>query len=293
MAKRIGLAFGGGYDSTCILWIHLNRDMAAILLGVSREELDAAFPPIEFVVFSDPGAEFKATYANIEVARQMCQDAGLRFEVVRKKGETIFEENVRRGTLPVMAGAHHTCSAKFKIKVMDEWAAEQFPGDHVSWVVGIEADEKHRVTRFQASKDNDSIFPLVTLGINRAVLQDMVDAFWPSQVHKSSCVFCPFMSEGEIEDMILNNPEEWSMAKALEKSFSEASAGKHQAWLDAGKPLVGTKRPRAPKGMWSKDSWAAGQRLFAKKVKINGEKGRQLSVEEWEQRVLDSQEVAA
>ncbi len=39
------LAFGGGVDSTAILAMHLNRDKAASILRISRQELDAAPGP--------------------------------------------------------------------------------------------------------------------------------------------------------------------------------------------------------------------------------------------------------
>lgn len=55
------------------------------------------------------------------------------------------------------------------------------------------------------------------------------------------------------------------------------SAVKNKAWIDAGKPL--NKGGRAPRGMWRKDSWAEGARLFAKTVE-----GRRLSVDEWADR---------
>jgi len=272
------LAFGGGLDSTGLLAIHLNRDLSCVKLGITRAALDAALPQIDAVVFSDPGAEFKATYENVEVARQLCADHGLRFEVVRKDGETITQWLARNGTVPVMPGGPHTCSLKFKGEVMHKWAASEFAGQDVTWVIGIEADEGHRVTRFQAAKNSNSIFPLVTLGINRERILELVSALWPVMVVKSSCVFCPFMSQDEITSMAANNPEEWSLVRQVEADFQAASSTKHQAWLDAGKPLVGKgERKRAPKGMWRLDSYATGGRLFVKRVG-----GRMLSVEEWE-----------
>lgn len=283
MAKTI-MAFGGGLDSTGLLAIHLNRDLACAMLSIDRATLDAALPEIDAVVFSDPGAEFEATYQNVEVARQMCQDAGLRFDVVRREGQTITQWLARNGTVPVMPGGPHVCSLRFKGEVMAEWAADAFAGQDVTWVIGIEADEGHRVTRFQAAKGTNSIFPLVTLGINRERVAELVRLLWPVDVHKSSCVFCPFMSEGEIVDMARNNPTEWELVKQVEADFRASSSTKHQAWLDAGQPLLGNgKRKRAPKGMWRLDSYAEGGRLFVRRVG-----GRMLSVEEWESRAASA-----
>ena len=67
------LSFGGGVDSTALLAIHLDRDKAAAFLEMTREQLDEAFPPMEAVVFSDPGSEWPETYMNIGYARERCE----------------------------------------------------------------------------------------------------------------------------------------------------------------------------------------------------------------------------
>ena len=85
------------------------------------------------------------------------------------------------------------------------------------------------------------------------------------------------MSEQELRDMYVNHPEDWQLAADVESRFEHMSAVKHQAWLDAGQPL--NKGGKAPKGMWRKDSWTEGARLFAKTIE-----GRRLSVPEWEAR---------
>lgn len=81
------------------------------------------------------------------------------------------------------------------------------------------------------------------------------------------------MSEGEIKNLA-SCAEEFEVAKAVEANFKKTSSAKHKAWKEAGKPL--NKAGRAPRGMWRKDSYAEGARLFVKKVN-----GRQLSIAEW------------
>ena len=66
------------------------------------------------------------------------------------------------------------------------------------------------------------------------------------------------------------------MIKDVENQFRKTSRVKHERWIESGKPL--NKGGRAPIGMWRRDSWDDGQRLFAAR-----HKGRTLSVEEWEQ----------
>lgn len=268
------LAFGGGVDSTALLAMHLDRIGAASILGISVAELNKKLPKFEAVVFSDPGAEFQATYKNIETARELCDAAGLQFEVVRREGETITEWVTRLGIVPVMPGGAHVCSLKFKGEVMAKWAAEEYGNDDaVRWSVGIEFNEGARVARFKQKGNSDSVFPLVDLEIDRAKCGEIIAALWPHAVVKSSCVFCPFMQDWEIKNLTKCSAE-FEIAKKVEDTFKKTSAVKHQKWLAAGKPT--NKAGRALPGMWSKDAWANGARLFAKKVG-----GKMLSIREW------------
>ena len=280
------LSFGGGVDSSAILAYHL--------FSVDLN--------IDHVVFADTGAESKATYANVERFRALCADAGLPFTVVSKGGETITEWVTRLGIVPVMAGGSHVCSKKYKGDVIAAWVGENFPAEKITYLIGIEANEGKRTAAFTKPKiDNaDYEYPLQDLGMTRQDCLDLleVEGF---EVAKSSCVFCPFMSHAEIRDL-RNDPEAWETIKLVERRFSEESPRKHQAWLDAGKPFTWTKKEvktdestgaeftpigmRAPKGMWRKDAWGNGTRLFIRK-----HDGKQLSVAQWE-RLIDSENAA-
>ena len=140
------------------------------------------------------------------------------------------------------------------------------------------ADEGHRTARFTKPKNdqNEYEYPLVDRGMTRQDCLDLI-AEHGMTIPKSSCVFCPFMSEPEIRE-VRKNPEDWATIKLVERRFSEESGRKHQAWLDAGKPL--NKGGRCNAGHWRKDSWAEGTRLFIRKVD-----GKQLTVDEWSERV--------
>lgn len=268
------LSFGGGVDSTTLIAIDQNRDRTAKLLRISREELDRRFPVIDRIVFSDTGAEHRATYEHIQRVSQMVD-----IDIVSKDGESIAEWCERLGIVPLMPGASHICSLKFKGEVMGEWA-KQF--DQVTWLIGIEADEGRRAKRFQKPKDDEAeyLYPLIELGLTRDRCELVLTYLGWDVPEKSSCTFCPFKSEEELIHMRRNDPEAWEQCKRIEASFRLTSAEKHQRWIDAGQPLSSGKRPRAPVGMWRKDSWAEGARLFAKKID-----GRQLSVEEWGRRI--------
>jgi len=280
------LSFGGGVDSSAILIHHLMVSD----LGIDQ------------VVFADTGAESQATYDNVEFFAELCADAGLPFKVIWKDGETITEWVTRLGIVPVMAGGSHVCSKKYKGDVIAAWVADSFPAEKITYLIGIEANEGKRTAAFTKPKiDNAEYeYPLQDLGMTRQDCLDLL-AEHGVEVAKSSCVFCPFMSHDEIR-AIRNDPEAWETIKLVERRFSEESPRKHQAWLDAGQPFMWTKKEvktdestgaeftpigmRAPKGMWRKDAWGNGTRLFIRK-----HDGKQLSVGEWE-RLIDSENAA-
>ncbi|NKB55102.1 MAG: hypothetical protein GKS00_02095 [Alphaproteobacteria bacterium] len=276
------LAFGGGVDSTALLAIDLDRRAARAALRIPAWRLDDAFPPLDAVVFADPGAEFPATYRNVEHAARRAAAAGLRFDVVAKENETIVDWLLRNGNVPVMPGGPHVCSLKFKGEVMQAWARRTYgPAAPIQWSVGIEATEDYRVARFTPARGGRQHFhyPLIALGLDRAGCRRVLEELgWRIDVRKSSCVFCPFMKAHEIEALYHDHPEAWALARRIEANFRAASGRKHRAWLAAGRPRRGADgRGPAPPGMWSRDAWARGARLFAATYR-----GRRLSVEEWE-----------
>ncbi len=283
------LSFGGGVDSSAILLTHLMVED----LGIDQ------------VVFADTGAESKGTYNNVAFFQQLCSNQNLPFAIVKHKHETITQWVTKNGTVPVMAGGKHVCSKRFKGDVIAEWVSSSFSADtKITYLIGIEADEMGRKQRFTQPKDDHATYeyPLIDRGMTRQDCLDLI-AEYGLQIPKSSCIFCPFMSREEILE-IRKDKDAWETIKLVESRFQEESPKKHQAWLDAGKPLVmlrtkGWKdgegkvtpakddigehckiRYRAPDGMWQHDSWANGTRLFIKKVN-----GKQLSVTEWEQHV--------
>ena len=188
------IAFGGGVDSSALLAINLYRDKAASLLGISRAQLDQAFPPQEAVFFSDTGWERVATYFNVENFENAYRAAGIPFFRVRREGETIYEWIMRTGTIPLMAGGSHLCSMKFKTEVMHSVAQKMFPAMSFEWSIGIEANEDRRANKSFQDKNDDrhtSVYPLRALGMDRTACVNMIIQLGFGLVSKSACVGCP------------------------------------------------------------------------------------------------------
>lgn len=271
------LSFGGGVDSSTILAMHLNRELAAELLGITQDALNAALPAFEEIVFADTGAESDATMANVARFQAAAEQAGLVFHIVRKAptkrapDRTITEWLMRLGSVPVMGGAKHICSKKWKGEAIEKAIGAR------NFIIGIEANEGRRLV-FDAPKGGSTFcHPLVDLEITREMCEQLLPALGFAGVEKSSCVFCPFKSEDELRHMFHNDRKAWALCEQVEANFEASSPRKHQAWLDAGKPTDSAGRALA--GMWRLDSWAEGRRLFVKRID-----GRQLSVAEWGER---------
>lgn len=257
------LSFGGGVDSSCLIAIDLNRDVVADYLNITTDRLESVFPSPDRFVFSDTGGESSATYSNIEKTEQILLDHGKELTTVRRDGENITEWCLRLGIVPLMAGGSHVCSLKFKGEVMAKWAASENLIEN-TWIIGIEADEGKRVARFTKPKGDASnyIYPLVDLGLTRAKCIELLEFLGWHEVEKSSCVFCPFKTEAELRDTYHNDKAAWALCEEIEDRFELMSTVKNDRWIEEGQPL--NKGGRAPRGMWRKNSYKEGARLFAR-----------------------------
>lgn len=274
MENETTLSFGGGVDSSTIQAMDLNRPLAAQLLGITLDELNSKLPHFNEIVFADTGAESASTMANVARFQAACEAAGKVFHIVRRNptkrapDTTITEQMMRLGSIPVMGGASHVCSNKWKGEVIRKELG------HRHFIIGIEANEGRRMAFTPPKGGSTFSHPLVDLGITREMCLELLPKLGFAGVEKSSCVFCPFKSEGELRAMWKGDRAAWALCEAVEANFAESSPRKHQAWLDAGKPV--DSAGRALRGMWRLDSWAEGRRLFVKQID-----GKQLSMAEW------------
>ena len=291
------LCFGGGVDSTALLAIHFDRDRASRLLDIDRETIDRHLPHFDQVVHADTGFEWPVTVTNVEYSKQECESRGMKLKVVRdgKFERGILDWCLKTGSIPILPGARHACSQRFKRGPINRWAKEKWgKGTKVGWILGIEANEGYRSKRFNVSKgevndsglDIEQYYPMgeKELNLDREKAKKFLEEIeWP-YIHKSSCMFCGFMKPHEIFEVIRTEPEVWKTIEQVEMRFKETSALKHQRFLDAAPNNLVSSGVRAKKGMWRHDYYNDPDdpaRLFA--FRING---RRLGTEEWKAMAL-------
>ena len=275
------LSFGAGVDSTCILAMHLNMDKIAKLIEKDVEELRKVIPDYDAAVFSDPGSEWPETYEHIEWCKAECEAAGFPLEIVRYEQGfyrhvgtnerirvteyrqlseqekqnwyhvieplSISEWLIGAGSLPMLPGASHVCSDKFKGGVQRKWADKKYPGADKIWSLGIEANESKRHKRFTMNKKaradrgqkepngHDFRYPLIELGLTRSDCIAILEYLeWPVPP-KSSCMWCPWLSDWEIDRLVEANGIGLQQALAIEESFYKHD--KHADWHRDGEPL--------------------------------------------------------
>jgi hypothetical protein len=168
---------------------------------------------------------------------------------------TIFEWLTERpdgsGSLPMLPGTAHQCSDRFKGGIQRKWADNYFgKGVTKTWSLGIEANESKRHKRFTMNKGESKfpqhkfIYPLMDLNLTREDCKEVLrELRWDfrgdgSMVEKSSCMWCPWISDWEVDRLIGSEGEMHKgleEALAIEKTFYEG-IDKHIVWHENGMP---------------------------------------------------------
>ncbi len=169
-----------------------------------------------------------------------------------RERQTIFEWLTDRpdgtGSLPMLPGSAHQCSERYKGGIQRKWADKHFGKDVTkTWSLGIEANESKRHKRFTMNRDEKKnpqhrfIYPLVELNLKREDCQEILRQLnWDfrgdgSEVEKSSCMWCPWVQEWEVDRLIDEDGVGLQEALEIERVFYE-SYDKHERWHDEGMP---------------------------------------------------------
>jgi hypothetical protein len=208
----IVVAYGAGTNST------------AMLVGMwERGECP------DLIVFADTGGERPETYAYVETFSAWLVAHGLPpITVVRYKpgtgDRTLEEECLRIGVLPSAARGLKSCSDKWKIRPSDNYVKEWRPaveawasGGKVTRLIGYDADEPHRAGLRHVDDRYIKRFPLIEWDWGRDECVAAIERAGLAQPGKSSCFFCPNMSDGEIIDLSKEHPDLFARAGQIEE----------------------------------------------------------------------------
>ena len=190
MDKEINIvSYGGGQNSTAMIIEMVNKGM-----------------PITEIIYSEVGNEMPETYVFLKEFKVWCEKKGLKFVEVKSKLGTIRDYYEEKKIIPFRMFRH--CTHKFKVIPINKYIRDTYGlKTPVNMIMGIAADEKHRMDKIQGRKQFTYLFPLVDWDFDR---QDCINAIKKEGLSipvKSGCYFCPFQPKGAWKDLHKIHPE--------------------------------------------------------------------------------------
>lgn len=245
--KLTVLSFGGGQDSTALLYLYVN-DRA----------FRSTYAPNDFmVVMSDTGNEHEYTYEHIEYIKTYCEKHNIEFYFITKDmgfhgrtwqslkeqyratntcGSNRFRKNctVNLKINVIYKFLEDYIHTRYKLKTIGEKAAywefvESF--GKISVLIGIAQKEEKRIS------DNKDLpawmistvekqYPLVDLKMDRKDCQQYILSVGEKVPMPSNCKICPYMNLVELLWLFRNYPDdywEWTEFEANKiKKFKDS-----------------------------------------------------------------------
>ncbi len=221
MKKLTVLSFGGGQDSTAILY-----------KLIDDQEFRIRYAPDDLlVVMADTGNEHEETYQHCKEVEQLCKDHGIPFFLI-EPNQGYNAPSWNKGLIPFYEGNDtigskafpKTCTVNLKItpiyNFINEWvhvnynttklsrkgAIKEFVEKNckIDVLIGIARDEEKRASTNEQSteiwmrKNINKVYPLLEIGMNRQDCQDFIKASGRITPAPSNCILCPFMSKKEL-----------------------------------------------------------------------------------------------
>lgn len=222
------LSFGGGQDSTALLYLYLYN-----------EEFRQRYAPGRFVVvMSDTGDEHEETYEHVLDIQAICEEHGVEFRFLTPDQGYHLDQwqsliHFYRGGDRIGSKAYpKTCTDKLKIQPIYKWLAayveadfgpdypayrkvglKRFAVDHgqIRVLIGIAKGEEKRLAKTDKSPQwmqqaIERVYPLIDLGLDRAGCQNLIRAYGKRVPVPSHCRRCPFKTVAEVEIMRRDDP---------------------------------------------------------------------------------------
>lgn len=218
MSKLTVLSFGGGQDSTALLYKY-----------VYDIDFKSRYAPNDFlVIMSDTGDEHPQTYEHVEKIKSFCADQGIEFlHITPDLGFHSESWQSLRGFYNEKKGVGSkafpkTCTDRLKIQpiyqALEDWIGKKYSLEvgrkkafyqftekygQISMIIGIAKGEEKRMAvgedihKWRRVSIN-TIYPLVDLGMDRKGCQDYIASTGNTVPMPSNCILCPFLNEIEL-----------------------------------------------------------------------------------------------
>lgn len=242
MSKLTMLSFGGGQDSTAILY-----------KLIYDEKFRAKYAPEDLiVVMADTGNEHPETNTHVGRVSTLCQFNNIPFVLITgdmgftsdswSKGLVHFYKTKKAVGSKAFP---KTCTDKLKITPIYNWleqyihlsygteafgrkgAIKEFAAEHgkIDVLIGIAREEESRAGRNDESPQKwmrdsiNKVYPLIDMGWNRQDCQNYIGLELKQEIPlPSNCILCPFMSLQELLYMYRVMPHWYDIWVELEQS---------------------------------------------------------------------------
>ena len=247
--NRVVLSMGGGMESTGTFGLTLYDPRFADLRP-------------DIVVFANLGNEWAETYQHLEFIKSICEREGIEYVELTPKvlrGKKLFGENREYNQLlpylmdvkavPGKApNGKRLCTELFKVKTIQEYLKQRFPGEDLTVLIGFGSDERNRIARGENTVPGwTNRFVLDEAEMCRCrVIEYLREIGWPVP-RRSGCTFCPFSKKMDFQIQREVYPEAWEKTVALERNNRRFNDPVKPFLMVASKPVdewVDTKTPK-------------------------------------------------
>jgi hypothetical protein len=205
-------------------------------------------PPIDCAIFADTQEESGATYAHLKwLIAEVSGSFPVHVVTKSKLGDDLQRgensDGYRFASIPAFTHSgdaneaagitRRQCTSEYKLEPIALFIRSNILGlkprqrrpknKTVAQIFGLSLDEPGRVARVRLSvidEGNVPLFPLFAKGMTRRDCVKWLDAYpVPHTVPRSACVFCPYKSNAEWQDLKTNDADGWKRALEIDETL--------------------------------------------------------------------------
>lgn len=243
------VSYGGGVDSFCMLLDALERGekpAALVFADVGdprrldpgewpetyRHLRDVVIPfanrqGIPFYWLStEPGLRVKGAKVQVYPIRPGARTT--------RSGAGYMRTGAHTGGVQIPTTGSRSCTAAFKVERYQKWLADNMAGTDVTTWIGYDAAEDHRIQNKldrgedpygaritpgmrEAGVHNRARYPLRESNLDREACKALIRAKGHPVPRKSACMYCPFIKDTELLELLRREPEVFEWIEAWER----------------------------------------------------------------------------